>query len=57
MRLWLPAYLTVYTPIVLLHLQETCHETAENSGVFVRDYTKATVTMDCNSWTGTVTPK
>ena len=27
------------------------------SGVFVRDYTKASVRMDCNSWSGTVTPK
>lgn len=34
----------------------TCQETAANSGVFVRKYSKALVEMDCNSWTGTITP-
>ena len=34
-----------------------CHETAPNSGVFARDYTKATVQMDCNTWTPTITMK
>ena len=34
-----------------------CKETAPNSGVFTRDWTKATVQMDCNSWTPTITMK
>jgi hypothetical protein len=29
-----------------------CAETASGSGVFKREYTKATVTMDCKSWKG-----
>jgi len=33
---------------------ELCKETAPNSGVFTRDWTKATVGMDCNSWTPTI---
>jgi hypothetical protein len=32
-----------------------CTETT--SGVFEREWSKATVTMDCNSWNGTITPK
>ncbi len=32
----------------------TCYETAPNSGVFTRKWTKATVTMDCNTWTPTI---
>ena len=27
-----------------------CQETGPNSGVFVREWSKATVTMDCNVW-------
>jgi hypothetical protein len=34
-----------------------CAETAPGSGVFTRDYSRATVSMDCASWTGTVTMK
>ena len=34
-----------------------CAETAPSSGVFTRDYTKATVSMDCNAYKGTVTMK
>ena len=34
-----------------------CAETAPNSGVFTREWSKATVTMDCNSYVGTVTPR
>ena len=34
-----------------------CTETAPNSGVFVREWTKASVRMDCNTWKGTITPK
>ena len=34
-----------------------CSETAAGSGVFVREWTKATVQMDCNSWTPTITMK
>ncbi len=33
----------------------TCAETAPNSGVFTRAYTNGKATMDCNTWTGTVT--
>jgi len=36
---------------------EFCHETAPNSGVFVRQWTKAEVSMDCNTWTPTITIK
>eukprot|EP00759_Apiculatamorpha_spiralis_P046574 PhF_6_TR42883/c0_g1_i2/m.64969 len=32
-----------------------CQETAPNSGVFVRNWTKAAVKMDCNTWTPTIT--
>ena len=34
-----------------------CTETAPNSGVFTREWTKATVQMDCNTWTPTITLK
>ena len=34
-----------------------CKETAENSSVFEREWTKAKVTMDCNTWTPTITLK
>lgn len=34
-----------------------CSETAPNSGVFTRDWTKATIQMDCNTWTPTITLK
>lgn len=34
-----------------------CKETAPNSGVFTREYSKASVKMDCNSWTPTITMK
>jgi hypothetical protein len=33
---------------------EICKETATGSGVFTRDWTKATVGMDCNTWTATL---
>jgi len=36
---------------------ELCHETASGSGIFTRDWTKATVQMDCNTWTPTITLK
>lgn len=32
-------------------------ETAPNSGVFQRDYTKASVQMDCNAYKGTIIMK
>ena len=32
-----------------------CKETAP--GVFEREWTKASVKMDCNAWEGTVAPK
>merc|ERR1711862_808553 len=34
-----------------------CKETAPNSGIFTRDYSKATVKMDCNAWEGSITMK
>ena len=34
-----------------------CHETADHSGVFTRDWTKATVRVDCNKWEGTIVMK
>ena len=34
-----------------------CSETAPNSGVFVRQFDKSTVQMDCNTWTPTITFK
>jgi hypothetical protein len=34
-----------------------CTETAPNRGVFTRDWTKATIQMDCNTWTPTITMK
>lgn len=34
-----------------------CSETAPNSQVFTRDYTKATFQMDCKTWTPTITMK
>ena len=37
--------------------QGLCAETAPGSGVFVREWSQATVQMDCNSWTPTITMK
>jgi hypothetical protein len=34
-----------------------CAETAPGSGVFARDFSRSTVTMDCASWTPTITLK
>lgn len=34
-----------------------CQETSAGSGVFTREWTKASVKMDCNTYTGTVTMK
>jgi len=34
-----------------------CSETAPGSGVFVRDFSKSTVQMDCATWTPTITFK
>jgi len=36
---------------------ELCHETSTGSGIFTREWTKSTVTMDCNTWTPTITLK
>ena len=33
---------------------EICRETAPNSGIFTREWTKAKVQMDCNTWTPTI---
>ena len=37
--------------------QGFCSETAPGSGVFTRDWEKATVALDCNTYVGTVSPK
>ena len=34
-----------------------CSETAPGSGVFTRQWSKATVTLDCNTWNGTIALK
>ena len=36
---------------------QVCAETGSGTGVFEREYTKASVRMDCNSWTPTITMK
>jgi hypothetical protein len=36
---------------------EICKETAPNSGVFTREWTKASVQMDCKTYTPTITMK
>lgn len=38
-------------------VDKICKETAPNSGVFTREWTKADVSMDCNTWTPTITWK
>ena len=38
-------------------VDEVCKETAPNSGVFTREWSKAVVQMDCNKWEPTVTWK
>lgn len=35
----------------------TCAETAPGSGVYEREWTKATVAWDCNARHGSITPK
>jgi hypothetical protein len=35
----------------------TCTETATNSSVFTRQYTKATIKVDCKTLEGTITMK
>ena len=34
-----------------------CTQTAPNSGVFKREWSKATVEVDCGKWEGTITMK
>ena len=34
-----------------------CKETAANSGIFEREWTKAKISMDCTTWTPTITMK
>ena len=38
-------------------VDQLCKETAPNSGIFTREWTKATVQMDCNTYTPTITMK
>ena len=37
--------------------QGVCEETAPQSGKFKREYSKATVELDCGSWESTITMK
>ena len=34
---------------------QQCRETAPRSGVFTREWSGATVSMDCNNWSPTIT--
>ena len=36
---------------------ELCSETAAGSGVFVREWSKSSVRLDCNTWNGTIVMK
>jgi hypothetical protein len=36
---------------------EICHESAAGSEVFVRDWTKAKVTVNCLTWKTSIEPK
>ena len=36
---------------------ETCHAVQGEQGVFVREYTKASIRVDCTNWNATITPK
>ena len=36
---------------------ELCHETAPQSGIFTREWTKSTVTVDCGGYTSTIKMK
>eukprot|EP01050_Picozoa_sp_SAG11_P009561 SAG11_NODE_909_length_6586_cov_11.216433_6_plen_214_part_00 len=38
-------------------VDKVCKETAPNSGIFVREWSKSTIKMDCGSWTPTITMK
>ena len=38
-------------------VDDLCKETAPNSGIFVREWTKAHVTMDCSNWEPTIAMK
>ena len=35
-------------------IDATCAETAPNSGIFTREWSKAIVKMDCNTWSATL---
>jgi len=37
--------------------QGFCAQTAPGSGVWTREYSKATITLDCGRWEATITPK
>jgi hypothetical protein len=34
-----------------------CSEIAPNSGKYVREWSKATVELDCNTWESSITPR
>ena len=36
---------------------ETCHPLKGSPGVFTREYTKSSITVDCNKWEASITPK
>ena len=38
-------------------IHKVCKETVPHSGVFTREWSKASVKMDCATWTPTITMK
>jgi hypothetical protein len=38
-------------------VDKICKETSPGSNVFVREWTKATVKVDCNTWQNSITMK
>ena len=36
---------------------ETCHPSANETGVYLREYTKSSIRVDCNKWEGTISMK
>jgi hypothetical protein len=38
-------------------VDKVCKETAPNSGIFTREWSKASVQMDCATWTPTIKMK
>jgi hypothetical protein len=38
-------------------LSDNCRESAPGSAIFFRNYSKADIAMDCNTWTGSLAMK